>query len=442
MSKPKVDIFFLADATGSMTNCINNVKANIVSTYEMERECANCDFEMGIGFYRDINVEGESEEYGVLQTITKNATDLQAAAASLIAKGGGDAAESQMYALTQIAQNRADIGWRTGATRIIAWFGDIYGHANQSQDRVMYTVELANKELQDANISVLAFSMAPTNKLNSTGGGGYVAASQITSVNNGSVTENVDQDDAVSVIFEFIQNNVPGFNHDMLIRKNQNALTPAEWTDFISAINSLMAAPESTIDPNYAQFVQCHADAMKPVNRSWGAHGGNNFLTWHRDYMYHFEQRLRSFKPNVTLPYWDWVNDREIPAQLSVPADLTRWNVTRNANPNFSNLGPPSELAAAIAEPDFATFTGVIEAHPFHNTVHNDIGGTMATAGSPADPIFWLHHCFIDKIFADWHVLHPRAVHPNMAELLLPAPYLTKTNAQVWNISELDYDYI
>ncbi|MCW8878281.1 MAG: tyrosinase family protein [Kangiellaceae bacterium] len=46
---------------------------------------------------------------------------------------------------------------------------------------------------------------------------------------------------------------------------------------------------------------------------SWGklhgdvcAHGFEQFLTWHRMFLYDFEKNLQDFDPDVTLPYWDW----------------------------------------------------------------------------------------------------------------------------------------
>ena len=37
-----------------------------------------------------------------------------------------------------------------------------------------------------------------------------------------------------------------------------------------------------------------------------------------------------------------------------------------------------------------------------HNRVHVWIGGTMARPVSPGDPVFFLHHCFIDKLWVEW----------------------------------------
>lgn len=73
--------------------------------------------------------------------------------------------------------------------------------------------------------------------------------------------------------------------------------------------------------------------------------------------------------------------------------------------------------------------------------LHGLVGGTMGTASSPADPIFWLHHGFIDKLFADWQILNPAATHPNPSEILKPSPIMTKTNAQVWSTLSLGYIY-
>jgi tyrosinase len=37
-----------------------------------------------------------------------------------------------------------------------------------------------------------------------------------------------------------------------------------------------------------------------------------------------------------------------------------------------------------------------------HNRVHNYIGGPMSEGASPNDPLFWLHHSFVDMIYAAW----------------------------------------
>ena len=44
-----------------------------------------------------------------------------------------------------------------------------------------------------------------------------------------------------------------------------------------------------------------------------------------------------------------------------------------------------------------------------HNLVHRWVGGNMSTRSSPNDPVFWLHHCNIDRLWAVWQQLHPNA---------------------------------
>jgi hypothetical protein len=46
-----------------------------------------------------------------------------------------------------------------------------------------------------------------------------------------------------------------------------------------------------------------------------------------------------------------------------------------------------------------------IEGTP-HGMTHNYLGGHMRSFISPADPIFFSHHCFIDKLWADWQDCH------------------------------------
>lgn len=63
-----------------------------------------------------------------------------------------------------------------------------------------------------------------------------------------------------------------------------------------------------------------------------------------------------------------------------------------------------------------------------HNRVHNWMGGSMGPGTSPNDPIFFLHHAYVDKIWADWQVVYPDAYSPitggpfghNWLDVLIP----------------------
>lgn len=92
---------------------------------------------------------------------------------------------------------------------------------------------------------------------------------------------------------------------------------------------------------------------------------------------------------------------------------------------NASNPGLPSNakkltsvesLRAALGPRDFAGFgSGRTTQHSImgefgalevsHNIVHDSVGGLMGDFMSPCDPIFWLHHANIDRIWEEWILL-------------------------------------
>jgi len=147
----------------------------------------------------------------------------------------------------------------------------------------------------------------------------------------------------------------------------------------------------------------------------------------------------------VAIPYWNWVNDRTLPAGVSDPVDLSRWQVTRNVPFNGALLPDRgwinAVMATGVATRDFRAFQTALE--QAHNAVHSAIGGTMGTSTSPSDPIFWLHHGFIDKLWNDWQLIHAEAAFepPNGTELMRPPPIVTFLVQQVLDPALLGYQY-
>jgi hypothetical protein len=139
----KVDVFFLADNTGSMGGTINAVATNAAAILNAS-EFSGLDMGWGVGRYFGDPIEGVGGDgaYDVLQTITTNHTDVTNAIGGWFASGGGDTPEANLYALQQAASEGAAgingvssgeaTGWRTGAQRIVAWFGDATGHTRRS----------------------------------------------------------------------------------------------------------------------------------------------------------------------------------------------------------------------------------------------------------------------------------------------------------------------
>lgn len=94
-----------------------------------------------------------------------------------------------------------------------------------------------------------------------------------------------------------------------------------------------------------------------------------------------------------------------------------------------------------MAITDFANFSSTVEAAPFHNRLHGLVGGTMGLSTSPAEPLFWLHHGFIDKLWTDWEILHTGVNPSNMTTTLQPTPIMTRKVSDVIDTKALGYIY-
>ncbi|OHX19205.1 tyrosinase family protein [Chromobacterium sphagni] len=148
------------------------------------------------------------------------------------------------------------------------------------------------------------------------------------------------------------------------------------------------------------------------------------FLPWHRMFIGYFEEIIRqvSGKPNFTLPYWDYTD----PVQQILPVDFrkqgdpvwnslyraSRWpqtnagqNITQGPGGADLNLNAmKSNLYSGTSGGD-AGFCANLDMNP-HGALHVDVGNNVGMASVPwaaNDPIFWLHHCNIDRIWASWN---------------------------------------
>lgn len=79
--------------------------------------------------------------------------------------------------------------------------------------------------------------------------------------------------------------------------------------------------------------------------------------------------------------------------------------VSRDLNPLFSNDTRPTKVAALLdGAVDIAAFSGGLDAPGgVHGSGHFQVGGIeLDVYASPGDPIFWLHHAQIDRLWAIW----------------------------------------
>jgi tyrosinase len=95
------------------------------------------------------------------------------------------------------------------------------------------------------------------------------------------------------------------------VRKNINFLSPQELQAFRNAVAQMKSLDQYQQDErSFGYWARIHASQCQ--------HSWEQFLTWHRAYLYFFEQRLQDIDPTVTLPYWDWAAD-----QANVVASIT-----------------------------------------------------------------------------------------------------------------------
>jgi tyrosinase len=188
------------------------------------------------------------------------------------------------------------------------------------------------------------------------------------------------------------------------------------------------------------------------------------FLPWHRMYLWRFEQIVRanleaSVAAEWALPYWNYSDnpdrrvlppafrERKLPDGVTQPdgtTDNPLFTAKRQVSPVDVNGGEPVpatavRLTAAMRESVFSRNVagatpgfgggrtdplfhhsatgpfGPLEGTP-HGAIHNQVGGAdglMTRFRTAAlDPIFWLHHSNIDRLWEQWLRGSPPHVNP------------------------------
>jgi hypothetical protein len=160
-----VDVFFLADTTGSMGGTIGSVQTGASTILTNTAGLGNVAW--GVGEYKD---NGDVYVYRLNQAITTSQSAVTAGINMWSASGGGDYQEADLYALKQMANDPAT-AWRTGSTRIGIWFGDASGHDPSGPDST--TEVQATAALVAQNIKIQAVDVG---SLDDTGQGTRIAA--------------------------------------------------------------------------------------------------------------------------------------------------------------------------------------------------------------------------------------------------------------------------
>lgn len=231
------------------------------------------------------------------------------------------------------------------------------------------------------------------------------------------------------------------------------------WYERAVAVMAERPAADVT---SWAYQAAIHGTTRTPTRPRWNSceHGGWYFFPWHRGYLASFEEIVRTTivalggPEDWALPYWDYERaglDGLPPAfRAATKEDGIANSLYTDQRLSYVNdghgldeiltavLGPKARLSSAAGRGE-ATFSGTGEAfaHPFgfgggptpslpedekysdieqnmHGLVHVLVGGNprlipgvptgwMARVPTSAqDPIFWLHHANIDRIWAEW----------------------------------------
>ena len=185
-------------------------------------------------------------------------------------------------------------------------------------------------------------------------------------------------------------------------------------------------------------------------------HGNPTFLPWHRELLRRLELDLQGVDSSVTIPYWDWTVENSATSPLwqsdllggdgrtldgrvmdgPFAYEAGHWTLKYNEHPEpdvkralgaeATALPSAADVAACQVEtpydaapwdttsrPSFRNrLEGWIDAPAgqevgMHDLVHVWVGGTMSYMSSPNDPVFFLHHANIDRLWARWQQAHP-----------------------------------
>jgi tyrosinase len=205
------------------------------------------------------------------------------------------------------------------------------------------------------------------------------------------------------------------------------------------------------------------------------------FLPWHRAYLTAFELAVRDQNAAATVPWWDWSSPASDPSGIPKAfADPTLSGGAPNPLasapiPPYPDLNPftrrfpgqgldsdgnpvnrpfpvsPDDVTAVLGLTSFPDFTEQVQ--NLHDGIHGWVGGmVLGDDGQPVsgemgsivasayDPIFWSHHCMIDRLWYLWQLRNGvDEIPPNYLDMSLsPFPLQVK---DVLNITSLGYEY-
>jgi tyrosinase len=214
----------------------------------------------------------------------------------------------------------------------------------------------------------------------------------------------------------------------------------SQFTSFYNAIRSMRANTNAASPNSWQYWINVHVN--------YCPHTAPYFLAWHRGYLYYFEQQLRKVSGDSTLmlPYWNYYSYAQIPSEFTDPtAGNPFYQQRTNTNVyNALDLSPFGPTVWNFQRGTSNAYEPMFENAP-HNPVHNLIGGIMASMQSPQDPIFYLHHANVDRLWHAWALPDGKGMPPSSNSYwsgsFTYSPTLTLARSQTYYPGWLGYDY-
>jgi hypothetical protein len=174
-----------------------------------------------------------------------------------------------------------------------------------------------------------------------------------------------------------------------------------------------VASPQKTLAQ--ASWSTCQAHSAGTVE--------DYFLPWHRMYVFFLEAIMRNVigQPTFALPYWRYTQpaERALASQFRMSGDPTWGSLYRSSRNPGTNAGTaidngivPTPLNTdSLNETTYSPsgghqgFCAQIDGN-LHGNVHVLCGNGTGMGSVPwaaNDPVFWMHHCNIDRMWASWN---------------------------------------
>ena len=205
-------------------------------------------------------------------------------------------------------------------------------------------------------------------------------------------------------------------------------LSPSKQNEFLNAVALLKKAPSQFPGNSSNRY-----DDYSFLSAQFAAQNSVSFyLPFHRMILKSFEDDLSLVSnQKIVLPYFQWSIDSQAPEDSEIfksfgsngsnttgcvtdgafanwvdsssKTCLKRkyWDKTNNTIGAFYT--PEAMRTVVSSTADFATLSTLLQAMslPFLD----GIGGSLASVNGPADPLYFLHYAFIDKLWFDWETL-------------------------------------